>query len=382
MRRARIAAVIAVNQLHRISLDRSHLLWMVALPLALVLVLGASLTPLMGGAFEPTQPFEVAVTAGDAAAGQAVATALGRAPEHLRVTTQQVADDARRRVLQRQGDVAVIVPDDFPAAPMTLVGAPGHVAVEVVAAVIREVMAADEALLGAAFGAAPVPLTVTTVADDVPADAPAGAGEAWRQADAYGYYAVGMAVFFALITAHAGLMEHAADGRGGIAARTRAMGVGRGTRMLGGVLGSVAFVAAVLGALALGSWGLFGVGWGDPVAWLALTAVGSIAFVAVNLLVLAAVPQPAAFESIGTVVNMGMGMLGGSLTPLAVFPEALSSRFTWLPNRALLDGYLALSAGGGWSDLAGPFARMALAAVVAFALAAIVAMARAAREDR
>jgi len=382
MGRARIATIVAVNRLHRWSLDRSHLFWVMALPLSIVLVLGASLTPMTAGAFVPTHPYEVALSAPDDATRKALSAAFGNAADHVRVTTYDTADGARRAVLRRDRDVAVVVPGTFPTMPIAIVGAPGAVGVEVVAALLRDVLAADDALLAAVYGVAPVPVTVTTVPDERAVEAPTGAGEAWRQADAYRYFSVAMAIFFALITAHAGLTEHAKEGRGGIAARTRASGVDDATRTLAGVMGSVAFVAAVLCVLALGTWVLFGVSWGNPIGWLALTAVGAVALVAVNLLVLAAVPEPAAFESIGGVVTIAMAIVGGSLTSLVTMPEALVSRSTWLPNRALLDGYFALSAGGGWSDLVGPIARMALAAVVAFALAAVVSALRPAREVR
>ena len=382
MRRLRIAAVVAANQLHRMSFDRSHVVLGLLLPLALVLVSGASPTPLDGGGFVPTRPFDVALVAGDSAAGQAVATALGRAEAYVRVATVASAADARRDVLQRTRDVAVIVPDDFPTSPLALIGAPASAGVEVVAGVIGEVLDGDEALVGAALGAAAVPIEVTVVAAAVPAAAPTGAGAAWREASTYGYFSVAFAVFFALIGAHTGLTVHAAGGRGGLAARMRAAGVARGTRTLGGVMASVAYVALVLAAVALGSKVLFGVDWGGPLGWLALTAVGAIAFVALNLLVLAVLPQPAAFESLGVVANMAVAMLGGTMVPLFVLPDALASRFTWLPSRALLDGYFALGAGGGWSDLGGPLTRLAVAATLAFALAAIVSTVRTARAER
>jgi ABC-2 type transport system permease protein len=340
------------------------------------------------GGFVPTRPYEVALVAGDSAAGQAVATALGRAEAYVRVATVASAADARRDVLQRARDVAVIVPDDFPTSPLTLVGAPASAGVEVVAGVIGEVLDADEALVGEALGAPAVPIDRTVVGAAVPdvaptrVGAPTGAGAAWRDASSYGYFSVAFAVFFALIGAHTGLTVHAASGRGGLAARMRAAGVGRGTRTLGGVMASAAYVALVLAAVALGSRVLFGVDWGGPLGWLALTAVGAIAFVALNLLVLAVLPQPAAFESLGVVANMAVAMLGGTMVPLFILPDALASRFTWLPTRALLDGYFALGAGGGWADLGGPLARMAVAAAVAFVLAAIVSTARAARGER
>ena len=382
MGRARIALVVAANQLHRMSFDRSHLLVGLVLPLALVLVAGASPTPLDGGGFVPTRPYEVALVGGDSAARQALETALGNAGAYVRVTTVAAADDARRDVLERRRDVAVIVPEGFPITPLTLVGAPGSASTEVVTGVIGAVLDADEALVGAALGAAPVPITTTTIAAHAADEAPTGASAAWRQADTYGYFSVAFAVFFALIAAHSGLTAHAASGRDGLAARMRAVGVGRGTRTLGGAMASTAFVALVLGAVALGTWALFGVDWGNPLGWLALTVVGAAAFVALNLLVLAALPQPAAFESLGVVVNMAVAMLGGAMVPLFVLPDALASRFAWLPTRALLDGYFVLSAGDGWPGLGGPLARMALAAAGALAMAAIVSAARGAREGR
>jgi ABC-2 type transport system permease protein len=383
MGRLRIAAVIAGNQLHRMSLDRSYLLLGIVLPLVLVLVAGGSNPPQLGGrGFVPTRPYAVALVAGDSAARQAVATALGDAEAYVRVTTVAAAEDARRDVLERRSDVAVIVPEGFPVTPLTLVGAPGSVSIEVVAGVIGEVLDADAALVGAALGAAPVPVATTVVAAAVPDEVPTGVGAAWREASSYGYFSVALAVFFALIGAHTGLIVHAASARDGLAARMRAVGVDRVTHTLGGVMASTAYVALVLAAVALGSWALFGVDWGSPLGWLALTAVGAVAFVALNLLVLAVLPRPATFESLGVVANMAVAMLGGTMVPLFVLPDALVSRFTWLPTRTLLDGYFALSVGGGWTDLRGPLLRTALAAAVALALAAIVSMARAAREDR
>jgi hypothetical protein len=276
----------------------------------------------------------------------------------------------------------VIVPDAFPDEPIALIGAPGAVAVEVVASVIREVLAADDARLGAATGTRPVAVSATAVPTAAGTEAPAGAGDAWRDASAFRYYSVGMAVFFGLVAAHTALTAHAADGRGALGDRVRALGVRRSTHRLGGVLAGTTFVASVLLVLILATWGLFGVGWGAPTPVLALTAVGAVAFTGVALALLALWPQPAAYLTGGMIAVYAMAMLGGSVSPLHVFPEAVSDLFTWLPTRALFDGYFALGAGGGWGDLGGPLSRLALAGAVAFALAAALFTVRTARVER
>ena len=378
MRAARQAATIAAHQLHRMTLDRSHLLWLVALPLLIVFVLGASLSSIMGGAFEPTRAFDVALVVGGSPAREAVHQALVAAPDYVRASPSESDEAARRSVLHREADVAVIVPDAFPDDPIEVVGAPWSAAVEVVAAVLRELLAVDDARMAAATGALPVAVSTTAVAAAGP-EAGAGATEAWRDASAFRYYSVGMAVFFGLVAAHTALTAHAADRRGALGDRVRALGVRRATHRFGGVLAAATFVASVLFTLILATWGLFGVRWGAPAPMLVLTALGAVAFAGVALALLAFLPQPKAYEAGGMIAVYAMAMLGGSVSPLHVLPEAVANLFTWLPTRALFDGYFALCAGGGWGDLGGPVSRLALGGAVAFVLAAAIFAVRTAR---
>lgn len=69
---------------------------------------------------------------------------------------------------------------------------------------------------------------------------------------------------------------------------------------------------------------------------------------------------------------MILAFLGGSMTPLQVLPEWFVTAFAWLPNRAMLSGFLKLAGGAAPAETAQELAVLGGAALALWLLGAIV----------
>lgn len=368
MRSLHSIGVIAVHQLRRVAVDDA-LIWLIALPLLTIFVLGITLQGMFAANFVPDEPFRITVASSESTAVTEIIGALETMPEYLVVERSANDEDARRSVLTREADAAVIVPAAFPEQRLTVVAAPGSIAGDIVADVL-------EGRFGETDNAAHNNGRAGDQASEQ-AGVPSGAGaEAmpWFQVSAFEYYSIGITIMFTMFAAHSAMIYSASDRLSGAYARTRALGVTRAAYLAAGfvsaVLIGVVFIAVMTGITRV----LFGVAWGPFIGWLALTITGAAGVAAISFLLMTVLPpNPKGVENGGSVVYMLLSYLGGSAIPLAAFPEWFTSSLSWLPNRALLDGYLALATGGGLGDLSHYLLINIVTAVAFFALAWSVA---------
>lgn len=426
------ATLVAIH-LRRVLLRRSSapgplsavlsLLAIVALPLALVGILGVGLQGLMGADFTLSRPYEVVLvaespegvpgssqritadsspgattdlspgattdsspgaTAGSTPGIAAVRDALAARPRFFNIQWVPDPATARDRVARRQADAAVVVPDAFPAAAARVIAVPGSIVEGIVgeavggAAVALERMLTSEVsvlrtpaseVVSAASQPAPVPAAAAT--DSVQAE-PQEHAASWLFSDSFTYYAVGITVMFAMYAAHAVVVNSARDRSSDVYARLQSVGVSSASHMtagaVAGILVTTIFIAAMTGATTL----LFGANWGHLGPWALLTATGAAAVAGMSLAVMAFVSGPNLVDPVGTTLFNVLGFLGGSMTPLSVLPNWFETSFRRLPNRIMLDGYLKLAQGAGMEDILSDVVRLAITAGALMAVGGLV----------
>lgn len=183
------------------------------------------------------------------------------------------------------------------------------------------------------------------------------------------YFGPGMAmlfVFFLLSAAPRSLLREA---EAGTLARLRAAPIPTASIVAGKAL--------AVGALGLTSmcvvWfvtaKVFGVGWGDPVAVLALMLAFVVAALGITTLASVYAQTEAQADGFVSIVAFLMAMLGGNFLFLGDLPRVLQQVARFTPNGWALQGFMTLTAdGGGLRDVLGP-----IVAILAFAIAAFAA---------
>lgn len=368
MQAARQLITIISGLLMRLVRDGSAIVWLIMLPLLIIFVLGVTVQGLFSPNFIPARPFRVAITEASSDAQQHLIRALGSQEDFFEIIP--VSDlDARRMVLDREVDAAVLVPNGYPEEAPVVVSEPG----QAVGSILEEFIQTERWSIAAVDSA--VELARMEVASEGPNT---DAGDSpWLGLSAFEYYAVGLTVMFVMFAAHHAMVFTAGDRESGAYARVRAFGVKRETYLLGGwaaaVAIGVAFIAVMAGLTRL----LFGVAWGDWLGWLVLTAVTAAAMASVSFLMSSVVAKSSTLEQLGSTVFMIMAMASGSSIPLHVLPSWLKSALAWLPSRVALEGYFQLSDGAHLRNLAPELAALGTTSLILFTLGWLISSVRA-----
>jgi len=369
----RAIMTIAANQILRLAADRGALVMLVLFPITLNLILGVSLQRAFSPDFRFDRPFRVALAVEDGPLATPLARVLAEEVPADVWTVEKVAsaDAARALVRQRQAEAAVIIPDGLPAEPVVVVGEPGTVASSLTKDVVRQTLAALVDPL-----AAQIPVDT----EHVPAR-PAGSTTpvASRAMDYYAVAMSAMMIFFAAARGRDSLLE---DRQTHVYFRVRAGGIGRGTYLLGKLTGTVLTAILFMVVMAGSTRLLFGVRWGDPAAWALLTVTASLAAAGLNVVLMALIRRPDVLDGASAAVFQVMGFFGGSMMPIYMFPDIMTRISKFLPNRWMLDGFLAVAGGSGVPAILDEAAALAVTALVLFVLgwSLDAAAARAAQE--
>jgi ABC-2 type transport system permease protein len=162
---------------------------------------------------------------------------------------------------------------------------------------------------------------------------------------------------------------------------TRQLGISRrmfgtpttiGTIILGESLGRIAF-ALVQGAfIVLVSALLFGVDWGNPLLVAAVVAVFALVAGGASMVIGTVAANPSQAGALGPALVLLLGLLGGAMVPLEVFPETMRTIARLTPHAWAMEALSrATSAGAGVADILPQLAVLAGFAAVFFGIAAL-----------
>lgn len=326
----RAAVTLTVTELRRFLRDRSNLFFVLALPLLLVVFIGAQ----FGG--ETGTP--VAVVAPDDGSADELVAELA-ALEALQVERRPSVADAEEAVRRGQVAAAVVVADDAAAgaAPVGFLSGPSGAGAGVRGVV--EAVVAERALRAAATAGAAEVLgrppedselgaLVEQLGDQVPRVAvrTVEVGEGGLEAEfaGLGQFDLGAStqlflfVFLTSLTASAALIQ---TRQLGVAARLRTTPVS-GAALLVGLGGGRLLVALFQAAyLVVATRLLFGVDWGDPLAMGAVIVLFSLVATGAAMIVGSVFRNDSQAGGIGVGLGLVLAALGGSMVPLEVFPD-------------------------------------------------------------
>jgi ABC-2 type transport system permease protein len=174
----------------------------------------------------------------------------------------------------------------------------------------------------------------------------AASGEAATVPGGFSFGAQSQLILFMFLTSLTGATELIVTRDLGISRRmfstpTRAsviiVGEGVGRLALALFQGAFIVVASTL---------LFGVEWGDPVAAIAIVVAFSFVAAGAALLVGAVARNASQAGAIGPALGMGLGLLGGTMVPPEVFPEAMRTIGHLTPHAWAMDAFRALTFDG------------------------------------
>lgn len=346
MSRAPAVLAIATLGLRRLLRDRLGLVFTVALPFTIILLVGLSFDGEDGAV-----TLAVAVDQPGNTADELIAAL--RDEDALDVVLVDDAEGVRTQVRQGDADAGLIVAAP-PGVPILVGAADGQGS-----AAVRPVVGAAMARLANPDAVTP-PVTVERVGDE---DALAGLTR-------FGYTAPANLVLFTFITSLAaagGLIEARILG---VRRRLRASPLSAGHVLAGELLGRFVIAGAQALVVLVGASVLFGVRWGDPLGVAAVVAAFALVATAAGLLLGTVLRTPQQASAVGPMLGIAMGMLGGCMWPLEIVGPAMRTAGHALPHAWAVDALVALGGGGaGLGDVVPEVAALLGFAVVLLPLA-------------
>ena len=367
MRSMRSVLVIAGKDIAQRSRDRSAYIMGVVGPLALALILSATL----GGADDPSAfALGLAVEddgpvvdgfsdllAGLEADGVVVVTAaddragLDRLVEdgevdagfHLAAGFGDAVRSAEPATITVVGDPgAPVATDVAEAIAGTFAAELDYVTLATASVLMAEGAAGDATRTGELSAAA---LSQPSPIDLVPIET------AGRGVDLSSYYAVSLSVFFLFFSVQFGVLSLIEEREAGTLDRILMAPIAKSAVMVGKMMSSLAIGVLSMVVLVVATSLVVGAEWGDPVAVGILIVVGVVVAIALAMLVAAVAKTAEQAVAYATAAALVLGLLGGVFFPVSR-AGGLLAWVSWLsPHRWLLDGFRDVSYGAGVGDL-------------------------------
>ncbi|MEU8357659.1 ABC transporter permease [Nonomuraea sp. NPDC048882] len=342
---------IAWVNLVRLFMARANLFFVVVFPIVLIMVLGLS----FGSGFVPRLG-----VAGDAGARAAeLVAALERSG---RMEVVRVGDDAEARELVERGRLAaaLIIPAGYEGAmsgrarvslPLLSRNEPSSLQLgAAVRSVVQQVAMPARAAAYARDGSFDQRLAraeavrvpgVTVAYATIGAPAQTGSGDGFVTA------ASTQLLLFTFLTSLTGATALIETRRYGVSRRMYATPMAIGRILLGEAAGRVAVALAQGLIIMLGSALLFGVRWGDPLGAAALLLAFSLVGGGAGMLLGAAMRTEQQALSLGLLLGLGLGAIGGAMVPLDLLPGTMRQVAHLTPHAWAMDGFAELLGRGG-----------------------------------
>ena len=347
------ALAIAWANLVRTSRDRQGLFFILLLPMILIVVLGIT----YGGQGSA----RVGVTDADGGPfARELATDIAATTEaRIQVRSYGTVADLRDAVARGFVEFGLAIPAGYDAAlrsgatasveyeapPTTASGAVRATVERAVAAQSTLVSAArfaaaqngisfDQALAVARTNRASAP-GVAVVVESVATSATAGAS-------GFTLGAQSQVILFMFLTALTGAVELITTRQLGISRRMLSTPTSVRTIILGEGIGRVGLALFQGSFIVIASALLFNVSWPNPVATAAIIVVFSFVAGGAALLIGAIAANASQAGAIGPALGMLLGLLGGTMVPAEVFPEAMRTASHLTPHAWAMDAFRGL----------------------------------------
>lgn len=354
-----IALQIARLNVLRLLRDRTALFFVFLLPVILIVVLGT----VYGGRVAPRLGV---VSTGSGPLGEELVTALRAGDLRLEIKPRATESELRDGVETGALEMGLVIPAGYDAtassggtATLTVYGRPES-AISALRSAIDAAVAEQSARIGAArfavergvmaFGPALVASRIAS--DSLPGVelqvSVVGEGIFPEGTGAFAPGAQSQLILFMFLTSMTAATQLILTRQLGVSRRMVASPTSVGTILVGETLGrfGVAMVQGlfivVLSALA------FGVAWGDPVAAGLIVVAFALVGTGVAMVLGVFANNPEQAGTLGVLVGMGLGAIGGAMVPLEVFGEPLRTIAHLTPQAWAIDALreVALHYGG------------------------------------
>ncbi len=346
--------VLAANDVRRLVRDRVGLFFTFALPLLIIVVLGAAIPSaelgvgivdldhsVMSSELSRAIAARPGLEVREFASTEALATALRRdevdggvvLTEGLQATVD-AGGQADVGVMSAPGSSDVVVLDTQIAAAIAATAA--------VVRAARTVIGADLAS-GPSYAAAVATASRLARGSESLSVSVTRTRQSGAQAIRVGEYAtIGELVLFIFLIALVGSSDLIEARRLGVTRRVMSSGAGATDIVVGHGLARLVIAGLQVGLIVLFTGLVFGVRWGNPLGVAAVVAAFALASVGAGMLIGSIVRTPEQATSIGPIVGIASGMLGGCMWPLEITRPALRAVGHLTPHAWALDGLISL----------------------------------------
>lgn len=352
----RTLAIAGMN-LRRTLRDRANLFFVFVLPLLMVLVIGAAFgadyTPRLGVVQGGTGPLATRLVA------------AFESDDRLRVGRYPTEDEMLTAVEHGELQAGIVIPDDYD----TTLRVRGQAAIRhilrpdqdgrQVGLVVRSIMDEQQAVLRAAgftAGATSSTFDSALAAADAASDRlprvdvrTDTAGERLFP-DTLGRFDLGASsqlLLFVFLTSMTGSVALIETRRLGISRRMLATPTSPSAIVAGEALGRVAVALGQGVVIILGTWLLFGVRWGDPLAATALVVLFALVAGGAGMVVGATLRTEQQAGGLGLLLGLGLAALGGCMVPIELFSGTMRTIASITPHAWANEGFAILVRHGG-----------------------------------
>jgi ABC-2 type transport system permease protein len=359
----------------RLARDRIGLFFTFALPMLIILLLGAAIPKgnLSVGMVAPSK----SAVADDLRAG------LG---DDTDLTVRMFSSLSGMRTAVRRGEIdgGLVVGSPIPghmddAATVSLVLDPTatnsllvRTKLQNAIAATASVMQARRTAAGFIEGDATAPHVRSVVdkaksgARAVKVEATSGHSTGFRSVSTSAYASVGELVLFIFLISLTGAGDIVDERRLGISRRTLAAPVRALTVVVGIGLGRFAISLIQAGSIIVFTAVMFGISWGNPFGVAVIVVAFALVSTAAGLLVGAMARSAEQATSFGPVIGIALGMLGGCMWPLEIVPNSVAAIGRLTPHAWAVESLVDLMGG------AAGIGRIAVHAAVLLGFAALL----------
>ncbi|MEW5992408.1 MAG: ABC transporter permease [Chloroflexota bacterium] len=379
---SRILAIAATN-FRRTLRDRLGLFFIIVLPIVLIIVLGIT----YGGQGN----LRVGVTDLDRSHLSAELVAAIGPDDETRIEIREYGtvaelEDAVARGLVNVGlSIAAGYEDELRnggTASVDYVLAPTTAASAVKATVEQAVAAMDALVRAARFTSARTGVTFEAALEAARASQSRAPGVAVTTASVadsavarpsgFSIGAQSQVILFMFLTSLTGATELIVTRQLGVSRRMFSTPTSTTEIILGEGAGRLALALFEGGFIVLASALLFGVDWGNPAGTAAIVIVFAFVSAGAALLVGAVSTNPSQAGALGPALGMGLGLLGGTMVPMEIFPEIMRTAGHVTPHAWAMDAFRALLFQG--ADLPAILPQLAILAGFAAVLLALAGL--------
>ncbi|MBS4179174.1 ABC transporter permease [Lederbergia citrea] len=180
------------------------------------------------------------------------------------------------------------------------------------------------------------------------------------------YYAAAMCAMFVLFNTTIGAKSIIQERKTETLARLMSSPIGRSSILLGKFLGILYFSFLQFLVFVIATHYLFGVSWGSNVPQILVIGLAySISVSGIAMIIAGVITEEKTADTVGGIGVQILALLGGSMIPLAAFPNGLQQVANIAPNKWALESLLEIMNGTAWNTLILPITILILGGVFA-----------------